>query len=98
MKTILVRYQTTPEYADKNAECVRAVFAELKKQAPPHFRYATYRLADGTSFMHVATMEGDSPLSALPAFQHFQAQLKPNCVVPPTLSEIENVAWYAPLS
>ena len=54
-RTLVVRYRTTPETADENARLVADVYAALAAVAPADFRYATYRLGDAVSFVHVAT-------------------------------------------
>ena len=51
MRRTLIRYKTKPEMADKNAELVAAVFAELKAAQPDGTRYLTLRLEDNT-FIH----------------------------------------------
>ena len=88
MKTIMVRYRTKPEHADANVTLVRAVFEELRQRAPEGLCYASYRLADGVSFVHVATHADPNPLSSLPAFQAFQAQIKARIEEPPVVTEL----------
>jgi hypothetical protein len=82
MKTIMVRYKTSETHADANEALVRAVFEELRSRAPAGLRYASYRLADGVTFLHLATLESpdENPLVTLPAFKTFQKQLKDRCV------------------
>ena len=46
MKRTLIRYQTKPDMADKNAELIAAVFAELKAAKPEGVRYLSLRLDD----------------------------------------------------
>jgi hypothetical protein len=96
MKTIVVRYQTTAAHADANAALIRAVFAELRARAPQGFRYASYRAADGVTFIHVATHQAsdNSQLTTLPAFRAFQAELKGRCVEPPLVTELSLVDSY----
>jgi hypothetical protein len=80
----VVRYQTTPEGADENERLVRAVFAELAASNPGKLQYASFRLDDGVSFLHVAVVDGDvNPLNSSPAFSDFQADLKERCAAPP---------------
>jgi len=98
MKTIMVRYKTTPVHADTNAALIRAVFDELRASSPKGFRYTSYRLADGASFVHVATHGADNPLTALPAFKTFQTQLKDRCVEPPVVTELSIVDSYGSAS
>ncbi len=98
MKTIMVRYKTSKEHADANEALVKAVFNELRARAPGGLRYATYRLEDGVSFMHIATVEkvNDNPLVSLPAFKAFQKELGERCVEPPVVTELPPVDSYSP--
>ncbi|QDW36304.1 hypothetical protein FFI89_003595 [Bradyrhizobium sp. KBS0727] len=85
MKRTLIRYKTRPEMADKNAELVAAVFAELKAAQPDGVRYMTLRLEDDT-FIHFVESTADDGSSALPklaAFQAFQSGIRDRCVEPP---------------
>jgi hypothetical protein len=71
MKGILVRYKVKPDRAEENAIYVGKVFEELKKTAPEGLRYATFKLDDGVSFVHIASIEtddGQNPLPESPAF------------------------------
>ena len=55
---------------------VEAVYAALAEAKPRDFEYATYRLDDGTTFVHVARLpDTENPLAALPAFAEFQRSL-----------------------
>jgi hypothetical protein len=94
MKTIMVRYKTKPEHAETNAGLVRAVFESLRQQAPTGICYASYRLEDGVSFVHVATHSEPNPLSTLPAFREFQAQIKQRVEEPPVITELFPVGAY----
>jgi RNA polymerase sigma-70 factor, ECF subfamily len=74
MRRTMIRYKAKPEMADKNAELVAAVFAELKDAKPDGIRYLTLRLEDD-SFVHLVMADADdgsSPLRDLAAFQAFQ--------------------------
>src|SRR4051812_18297962 len=95
-RTIMVRYTTSEATADTNAALVAAVFDELRARAPHGLRYASYRLPDGRTFVHIATVETPdaNPLLALPAFKAFQAQLKDRCVEPPVVTELSPVGSY----
>ena len=67
MSVTIVRYTTKPERADENQALIERVFAELAAAAPDGLRYASFRLADGVSFVHVASVETDdgaNPLSS----------------------------------
>jgi hypothetical protein len=74
--TKVIRYRTKPECADENERLIRGVFAELAEQKPAGLRYATFRLADGISFLHVAVLDAEeNPLSSSPAFSEFQSAI-----------------------
>ncbi len=78
MAVTVVRYKTKPDRADENQELVEKVFAELAADGPDGLRYMTLRLADGVSFVHVASVEtadGTNPLGAQPAFAEFQRDI-----------------------
>lgn len=82
MPTIVVRYRTKPEFADKNQELVEKVFAELHEKDVTGSAYASFRLEDGVSFVHVAVEEpggGSVSLADLPAFREFQAGIAERC-------------------
>ena len=81
MKRTLIRYKAKPELADKNAELIAAVFAELKDANPAGVRYLALRLEDD-SFVHFVATETDDGASAireLPAFQAFQSGIRDRC-------------------
>jgi hypothetical protein len=84
MRRTVIRYRTKPEMADRNAELVAAVFAELKAAQPERLRYMSLRLEDDT-FIHVVETadDGASPLPKLPAFAAFQSGIRERCVEPP---------------
>ncbi len=82
--TKVIRYRTKPEHADENERLIREVFAELAKQDPDGLHYATFRLDDGVSFVHVAVLDGEeNPLTSSPAFAAFQAGIGERCAEGP---------------
>ncbi|HEY4376273.1 MAG TPA: hypothetical protein VGM93_03910 [Acidimicrobiales bacterium] len=97
MGATVVRYKAKPDRADENQEYVEKVFAELATTAPEGLRYATFRLADGVSFVHVAfvdTPDGSNPLSSTPAFASFVAGIADRCDEPPVATEATVVGSY----
>ena len=84
MRRTVIRYKTTPEMTEKNAELVANVFAALKAAQPEGLRYLSLRLEDDT-FIHFveAAAEGASPLQSLPAFAAFQNGIRERCAEPP---------------
>ena len=98
MKRTIVRYTVKPGEAELNADLVRAVYRELAELNPRGFKYATYRLDDGRTFIHIAEQqgEGDNPLPTLSAFQEFQAGARERCEWGPEVSSAaEEIGRYA---
>jgi len=86
MGVVVVRYKVKPGQVDANVELVERVFARLHADRPDGLRYATFRLADGVSFVHVASVEaedGSNPLLALPEFAEFTRDIAARCDEPP---------------
>src|SRR5260221_12195814 len=83
MKRTLIRYKTKPEMADKNAELVAAVFAELKAAQLDGVRYMTLRLEDDTFIHFVESTADGSGLPKLAAFQAFQNGIRDPGAEPP---------------
>jgi hypothetical protein len=95
-KTVIVRYRTRPEAADENNRLVAAVFASLAELKPDGLAYTTYRLGDGTTFVHLAHLDGaENPLATLPAFAEFQRDLASRCIKPPAPTEATIVGFYS---
>jgi hypothetical protein len=86
MSVTVVRYKTKPDRGDENQALVEKVYAELEERRPEGLRYATFRLDDGVTFLHVATLDtpdGHNPLGDLPAFAAFQRDIGERCDEPP---------------
>ena len=78
----LIRYKTKPESADENQRLVEKVYEELAARDPGGIRYATLRLEDGVSFVHIfMTDSDDTPngLGGIAAFAEFQRELAKRC-------------------
>ncbi len=96
-RTVMVRYKTSQDHAAANETLVHAVFDELRAKKPGGVNYATYKLSDGVTFVHVATLDGaDSALTELPAFKAFQKELKARCVELPLVTEMTIVDSFRP--
>ena len=95
--TTVVRYTTHPHHADTNAALVEAVFAALQRLRPAGLRYQSLRGRDGVTFTHLATIDDGlaaHPLTSLPEFQVFLADLRARCAQPPTLVDSEVLGHY----
>ena len=96
MKRTLIRYKAKPEMADRNAELVAAVFAELKAAQPDGVRYMTLRLEDDTfiHFVESSAEDGSSAIPKLAAFQAFQSGIRDRCAEPPLARSVTIVGNY----
>jgi hypothetical protein len=97
MSVTIVRYTTKPERADENQALIERVFAELAASAPDGLRYASFRQADGVSFVHVASVETDdgaNPLPATAAFAEFVREVGDRAVEPPAASDATLIGSY----
>ncbi len=94
MAVTVVRYKTKPEQADENQALVEKVFAELSADRPDGLRYASFRLADGVSFVHVADVDGENPLFDVEAFKTFTQDIASRCDEAPVASTATLVGAY----
>jgi hypothetical protein len=97
MKRVMVRYTVKAERASENERYIQAVFAQLERDKPAGLRYASFKLDDGVSFVHLASVEtadGSNPLLALAAFKEFTAQIKDRCEGPPVTVDLHEVGSY----
>ena len=96
MGQVMVRYRVKPERVAENEALVRAVYMELEQARPAGLRYATYKLEDGVTFVHVAASEGDSPLPGLAAFRRFLDGIGDRCDEPPQTTALEPIGTFGP--
>jgi|SRR5690349_5154061 len=97
MRRVMVRYRVKPDQVETNERLVRAVYEELGRTAPEGLRYATFRLEDGVSFVHIAavdTADGANPLGKVEAFARFQEGVAGRCDEPPVATGLEQVGAY----
>lgn len=94
----IIKYKTTEEGAEANARLLAAVYTELAATDPGGLGYATFRLDDGVTFVHIARLDGDdNPLSRSAAFLEFQEGLVSRCVEPPCPADATLVDSYGVL-
>jgi hypothetical protein len=95
MRQVMVRYRVAADRAAENERLARAVYDELEETKPPGLRYATFKLDDGVSFIHIAeTGGGENPFAEVKAFKEFQAGIGERCVEPPLVSQLSEVGSY----
>jgi len=97
MKWSMVRYKIKAGRAAENESYISAVFEQLKRESLPGVNYASFKLADGVSFMHIAGHEGEgpNPLTQLAAFQAFTAAIQDRCDEPPVAVGIQEIGFYS---
>ena len=93
----LIRYKTKPESADENQRLVEKVYQELNSKDPGGVHYATVRLEDGVTFMHLFTTDTDdgaNTLGGITAFAEFLRDLPQRCVEQPVAQAVTIVGSY----
>ncbi|HEU5294666.1 MAG TPA: hypothetical protein VFU71_07745 [Burkholderiaceae bacterium] len=93
----MIRYKLKPECVADNERLSRAVFEALRRKQPAGVHYATFRLADGLSFMHVVSYDegvGNDVLTAMPEFKAFSEGVRDRCAEPPARTELTEVGSY----
>ena len=79
MKIVRVTYTAKSEFAEQNQGNIKNVMSDLQKLNHPGINYNVCLSADGKTFIHTAFFKSDADeklLLELPAFKHFQEQLK----------------------
>ena len=95
MRRVMVRYRVKPEHVAENERLVRDVYAELGELDPDGFRYGTFTLDDGLTFVHLATHEdGANPLGEVAAFRRFPSNIGERCDEPPVVAALREVGSY----
>ena len=97
MKRVMVRYRVKADRAGENVDYITKVFEQLEREQPAGLRYASFRLDDGVSFVHIASIEtadGSNPLSSVSAFKAFTEHIKDRCDEPPAAVDLHEVGAY----
>ena len=95
--TSLIRYKTKPETADENQRLVEKVYEELTARDPGGVHYATLRLEDGVTFLHLFITDSDdaaNTLGGITAFSEFQRNMPERCAEPPIAQPVTIVGSY----
>ncbi|WP_218508444.1 hypothetical protein [Variovorax sp. dw_308] len=93
----MVSYKLKPDCVAENERLSKAVYEALEQARPQGLRYATFKLEDGVSFIHVVAhseVDGTNALTSLPAFQAFSAGVKERCEVPPHRVQLTEIGSY----
>ena len=96
-KKIAVRYKVKKGRVAENEKLIVTLFKALEAASPPGMRYASFKLEDGVSFMHLVSFEtenDDNPLGRLPEFKKFTENIAERCDEPPAASTLEVMGNY----
>jgi len=97
MITVMVRYKLKADRVAENEAYIAKVFAQLDREKLPGVRYGTFKLDDGLSFVHIASIDaadGTNPLTELSEFKAFTAGIKERCEEPPVSARLNEVGSY----
>jgi hypothetical protein len=97
MKQVMVQYKVKADRAADNERYITKVFEQLKREKPSGLRYASFKLDDGVSFVHIVSLEaadGSNPLRELSAFKEFIAGIRDRCEEPPASVDLKEVGSY----
>ena len=97
MKHVMVRYTVRPDCAEENARLIGRVFEKLHQTAPDGLSYASYRMDDGVTFVHVASVADpdNNPLRQLSEFHAFTSTIRDRCEEAPVTTTLHEVGRYA---
>ena len=96
MKKTMVRYTVKAGRAAENEAYIAKVFEQLHRERPAGLRYASFKLDDGVSFVHIVSKEGSGAdsLLGLPAFKAFTAGIRDRCEEAPVVVELSEIGSY----
>ena len=96
MEKVIVRYKIKPGRAEENEQLIKEVYKQLHREGMEGLSYATYKLEDGLTFMHIANFsgEGNAPLTGIAAFKKFQAGIKDRCEELPVVYRVTEIGSY----
>jgi len=98
MKRMMVRYKVKADRVAENERYIASVFEQLNREKPAGLRYATFKLDDGVSFVHIVSHEAADDrnvLTALSAFNAFTAGIRDRCEEPPVATDMQEIGSYA---
>jgi hypothetical protein len=96
MGSSMIRYKVRPDRAADNEALVKAVYEQLNRERPDELHYATFKLPDGVSFVHVVfeTDQAGRILNEVAAFNAFLADIEGRCDEPPVVTELSLIGSY----
>ena len=97
MERLMVTYKVKADRVEENEQLVKAVYEGLRQINDPDIHYATFKLNDGQTFVHIASfalMDKQPILTESKPFKTFQEKLKDRCETPPDPQKLNEIATY----
>jgi hypothetical protein len=94
MPHVMVRYRVHPDRVAENEELVRTVYDELATSQPDGLQYATLKLPDGVTFIHIAQHDEPNPLQETAAFKQFLKDIDDRCDEAPAVMQVDEIGSY----
>ena len=97
MNRVMVRYKVRADRAAENEDYIVRVFEQLEREKPSGLCYASFKLEDGVSFVHIVSHEAADArnrLTELSVFKAFAAGVRDRCQEPPTTVELNEIGSY----
>lgn len=85
---VMISYRVKRGRVEQNLELLERVYAELRAAPLTGLRYASFRLADGVSFLDLVETDGPGRFSQLRSFREFRSGLDERCEEPPVLTDL----------
>lgn len=97
MSVMMLRAKVKSERVAEVEAAATAMFSAINEAKPAGVRYASTKLPDGETFVILLELEGttdENPLTAVPEFREFQANLKDWLAEPPVPEQLTVVGSY----
>jgi hypothetical protein len=97
MERVMVTYKVKSDRVEENETFVKAVYEELHQINDQDIHYATFKLDDGQTFVHIASFasaDKQPVLTGTKAFKAFQESLGERCEVPPNPQKLTEVGSF----
>jgi hypothetical protein len=96
MSVLMVRSKVKPESVTELDAAVGRVFAAIREAQPEGIRYASFRLADGVTYVALLQVDDgvENPVPGLPEFRDLQERLEGWVAEPPAAGPATVVGSY----
>jgi hypothetical protein len=96
MNVMMVRAKVKPDSAGEAEAATKRMFSAVNEARPGGVHYASYKLADGVTFVALVALEdpANNPLPAIPGWVAFQERLEGWRDGPPAFEQLTVVGSY----